>query len=81
MIEAGISDGDYIICRRATGAYNGQIVVAIIDENEVTVKKFYHENDHIRLEPANETFRPIITNNCRIEAIVIGLLHSFSKQY
>jgi repressor LexA len=77
MIDAGISNGDYVICRRATGAYNGQIVIAIIDENEVTVKKIYHEQDQIRLEPANEAFQPIYTQNCRIEAIVIGLLHSF----
>lgn len=77
MINDGISDGDYIICRRASGAYNGQIVVAILDENEVTVKRFYHEQDHIRLEPANEAFEPIYSQNCRIEAIVIGLLHSF----
>ncbi|MBW8017301.1 MAG: repressor LexA [Planctomycetes bacterium] len=77
MIDAGISDGDYVICRRAVGAHNGQIVVAILDENEVTVKKFYLEPDHIRLEPANKAFQPIYSQNCRIEAIVIGLLHSF----
>lgn len=77
MIEAGISDGDFIICRRASGAYNGQIVVAILDENEVTVKRFYHEEDHVRLEPANETFEPIYSQNCRVEAVVVGLLHSF----
>jgi len=77
MIDAGISSGDYVICRKAAGAHNGQIVIAVIDENEVTVKKFYHENDHIRLEPANEAFEPIYSQNCRIEAIVIGLLHSF----
>lgn len=77
MIDAGISSGDYVICQRAAGAHNGQIVIAIIDENEVTVKKFYHEQDHIRLEPANEAFEPIYAQNCRIEAIVIGLLHSF----
>jgi len=77
MIDEGISDGDFIICRRATHAYNGQIVVAIIDENEVTVKKFFREQDHIRLEPANEIFEPICTQNCRVEAVVVGLLHSF----
>ena len=77
MINAGISNGDYVICRRASGAHNGQIVIAIIDENEVTLKRFYHEQDRIRLEPANEAFEPIYSQNCRIEAIVIGLLHSF----
>lgn len=77
MIDAGISNGDYVICKRAVNAHNGQIVIAIIDENEVTVKKFYQEPDRIRLQPANEAFEPIYTQNCRIEAIVIGLLHSF----
>jgi repressor LexA len=77
MIDAGISNGDYVICRRAANAYDGQIVIAIIDENEVTMKRFYQEPDQIRLQPANEAFEPIFTRNCRIEAIVVGLLHSF----
>lgn len=77
MINAGISNGDYIICKRAVNAYNGQIVIAIIDENEVTVKRFFQEDDTIRLQPENEEFEPIYTQNCRIEAIVLGLLHTF----
>jgi repressor LexA len=77
MIDAGISNGDYVICRRAVNAHNGQIVIAVVDESEVTVKKFYLESDCVRLQPANETFEPIYTQNCRIEAIVVGLLHSF----
>lgn len=77
MINAGISNGDYVICKRAVNAYNGQIVIAIIDENEVTLKRFYQEEDTIRLQPENEDFEPIFTQNCRIEAIIIGLLHTF----
>lgn len=77
MINAGINNGDYVICKRSTYANNGQIVIAIIDENEVTVKRFYQEQDSIRLEPENEAFEAIYTQNCRIEAVVVGLLHSF----
>ena len=73
MINAGIHDNDYIIVKRQTNARNGQIVVAMTEENEVTLKTFYKEKDHIRLQPENDTMDPIILPNCTILGIAIGL--------
>ena len=72
MIEAGILDGDYILVRKQADAINGQIVVALI-EDEATVKTFYKEKDHIRLQPENQTMDPIIVPNCKILGKVIGV--------
>jgi len=74
MIDEGISDGDYVICRRTATARDGQIVVAIVDEGEATLKKFYAESGRARLEPANSAYEAIYSDNCRIEAVVLGLL-------
>lgn len=73
MINAGIFDGDYVIVKRQNNAHNGQIVVAMTMENEVTLKTFYKEKDHIRLQPENDTMDPIILPNCTILGIAIGL--------
>jgi repressor LexA len=74
MIDEGIADGDYVVCKRSATARDGQIVVAIVDDNDATLKKFYAEPDRARLEPANTAYEPIYSDNCRIEAVVIGLL-------
>jgi len=74
MVDEGISDGDYVICKRSASARDGQIVVAIVDEGEATLKKFYAEPGRARLEPANSAYDPIYSDNCRIEAVVLGLL-------
>ena len=72
MIEAGILDGDYILVKRQNTAENGQIVVALIDDS-ATVKTFYKEKDHIRLQPENSTMDPIIVPNCEILGKVAGV--------
>ena len=72
MIEAGILNGDYILVRRQKNASNGEIVVALI-EDEATVKTFYKEKDHIRLQPENSTMDPIIVPDCEILGKVIGV--------
>lgn len=72
MIEAGILNGDYILVRKQNTATNGEIVVALI-EDEATVKTFYKEKDHIRLQPENSTMNPIIVPNCEILGKVIGV--------
>lgn len=77
MIEENIRSGDYVICRRASRAENGQIVVALIDEGEATLKRFYRENGRARLQPANANYEPIYSDNCRIEAVVVGLIRKF----
>ena len=73
MINAGILDGDIVIVERQNVARNGQIIVAMTSENEVTLKTFYKEKDHIRLQPENDTMDPIILDNVTILGIAIGL--------
>ena len=77
MIGENIHPGDYVICRRSSTARDGQLVVAIVDEENATLKRFYKEKNQVRLEPANDNFQPIYSKNCRIEAIVIGLVRKF----
>ena len=72
MINAGINNGDYIVVSKQETARNGQIVVALID-NEATVKTFYKEDGHIRLQPENDTMEPIIVKDVQILGKVIGL--------
>ena len=72
MIEAGILDGDYILVKKQNDARNGEIVVALIGE-EATVKTFYKEKDHIRLQPENQTMDPIIVPDCKILGKVSGV--------
>ena len=73
MINAGILDGDIVIVEKANTARNGEIVVAMTDENEVTLKTFYKENGYFRLQPENDTMDPIILNNVTILGKAIGL--------
>jgi repressor LexA len=74
MIDEDIRQGDYIICRRSCVAVDGQLVVANVDDENATLKRFYKEKDRARLQPANDNYQPIYTDNCQIEAIVIGLI-------
>ncbi len=73
MINAGILDGDIVIVERQNTARNGEIVVAMTDENEVTLKTFYKEDGYFRLQPENDTMDPIILNNVTILGKAIGL--------
>ncbi|MGZ9584162.1 transcriptional repressor LexA [Paenibacillus marinisediminis] len=73
MIEAGIHNGDYVIVRQQQTANNGDIVVAMTEDNEATVKTFYKEKDHIRLQPENSTMEPIRLNHVTILGKVVGL--------
>lgn len=73
MIEAGIHNGDYVIVRQQQSASNGDIVVAMTEDDEATVKTFYREKDHIRLQPQNQTMEPIRLRNVTILGKVIGL--------
>lgn len=76
MIQVGINDGDFIIVSKQSTAKNGEIVVAMIDGN-ATVKTFYKEKDHIRLQPENYTMDPIIVKDAEIVGKVIGLFRRF----
>ena len=73
MINAGILDGDVVIVERRSHARNGEIVVAMTDDNEVTLKTFYKEKNHFRLQPENDTMDPIILDNVIILGKAIGL--------
>ncbi len=72
MIEAGINDGDYVVVKEQPVADNGDIVVALIDDG-ATVKRFYREADHIRLQPENSSMDPIITTDCSIAGKVVAV--------
>ena len=80
MIEAGIMDGDLILVQQQSSAHNGEIVVAMIDgfESEATVKTFFHEGDHIRLQPENHTMSPIIVKDVKILGKVKGVFRYFN---
>jgi repressor LexA len=73
MKNAGIMDGDYVIVHPAPDADNGEIVVAMLDEEEATVKRLFKESDHMRLQPENETMEPILTTDAAVIGKVIGV--------
>ena len=74
MIEDQIADGDYVVIRRQRTARRGQIVVALTEENEATLKRWYPEKNRIRLEPANSNMKPIYVKNARVLGIVVGVV-------
>jgi repressor LexA len=83
MIDENIQDGDFIVVTSQKTADNGQVVVALIDGNYATVKKFYREPDFIRLEPANPQFKPIFIKTperIQIQGVVTGLIRKYVSQ-
>ena len=77
MINAGIFDDDIVIIERTNSAKNGDIVVAMNDENEVTIKRFFKEDNHFRLQPENDYMEPIILDNVTILGKLVGLYRTF----
>lgn len=77
MINAGIFDGDYIVVREQDTANNGDIVVAMIENESATVKRFFKEPDTIRLQPENDTLQPIYSRDVAILGKVIGVYRKF----
>lgn len=77
MIEDGILNGDYVIVEHTRTARNGDIVVALIDNSSVTLKRFYKEKDHIRLQPANSSMKPIFLTKVTIQGKVKGVIRKF----
>ncbi len=77
MINAGIMDGDCVVVRQQTTAQNGEMVVALLDDS-ATVKTFYKENGHYRLQPENDTMEPIIADEVQILGKVFGVFRFFS---
>lgn len=74
MIEDLIGDGDYVVIRKQRTARKGQIVVALTDENEATLKRWHPEKNRIRLEPANSKMKPIYVKNAKVLGVVVGVV-------
>jgi repressor LexA len=74
MIEDQIADGDYVVVQKQRTARKGQIVVALTDDGEATLKRWFPEKNRIRLEPANATMKPIYVKNARILGVVEGVV-------
>ncbi|MDO8658332.1 MAG: transcriptional repressor LexA [Candidatus Levybacteria bacterium] len=77
MIEDGIFDGDYVVIEKTNDATDGDIVVAIVDDNLATLKRFYKENGRVVLKPANSQMEPIYPNSLTIQGKVVGLVRKF----
>lgn len=77
MIGDNICDGDYVIVEKRETARDGETVVALLDDGEATLKRFYRTPQGIRLEAANPAFEPIITRNVRIQGVVVGVLRRY----
>ncbi|MBU4204596.1 transcriptional repressor LexA [Patescibacteria group bacterium] len=80
MIDEGIFDGDIVVIRQQPVADNGQTVVAIINDNEATLKKIYREKDRFRLQPANPSLFPIYTKELEVRGVVVKIIRNFERQ-
>ncbi len=76
MIDACIQSGDIVVIRKQKTCRNGQIVAALIDGSETTLKQFYREGGKIRLQPANKTMQPIYPQHCEIQGVAVGVLRT-----
>lgn len=77
MKDEGILDGDYVLIERTDIAHNGDRVVALLPDGQTTLKTFFKESDHVRLQPANPSFSPIIVRECKIQGIVRGVVRRY----
>lgn len=77
MVDDGILNGDYVVVEPCSSPKNGDIVVALIDKDNVTLKRFYREKDHIRLQPANRKYQPIRVKRVFIQGRVKGVIRKF----
>ncbi len=77
MVEDHIKDGDYIVVERRNTARNGETVVALLENGETTLKRFYKDGGRVRLQPANGTMKPIYADNVRIQGVVTGVLRRY----
>jgi len=77
MRDEGILDGDYVLCERTEVARNGDRVVALLPDGQTTLKTFFKEDDHIRLQPANSNFEPIRVKFCQVQGVVKGVVRRY----
>jgi len=78
MIKAGIHDGDHVVVRTQDTAEDGEIVVALVGDSEATVKRFFREADHVRLQPENDALEPILSTDVTLLGRVVGVLRRVS---
>jgi repressor LexA len=76
MIDEHIRDGDFVVCERRTNPRQGETVVALLPDGDATLKKFYHEGNRIRLQPANPDFEPILVDEVDIQGVVVGVIRT-----
>ncbi len=80
MIEDHIADGDFVVIERRSSASDGDIVVALLEDGQATLKRFFREKDRIRLQPANGSMKPIyVEGNLHIQGVLIGVLRTFGR--
>jgi len=77
MIEDHIAEGDYVVYRKGTEARDGDIVVARVDGDDATLKRYYRETHRVRLEPANKGMKPIFSNRVDVEGVVVGVIRQY----
>jgi repressor LexA len=77
MKDEGILDGDFVLIERTDVAGNGDRVVALLPDGQTTLKTFFRETDHIRLQPANPAFSPILVRECKVQGIVRGVIRKY----
>jgi len=78
MIDDGIYEGDYVIIEKIVEPKNGDIVVSLLDNENVTLKRFFKEKDHIRLQPANSNYAPIRVKQVTVQGRVLGVIRKFA---
>jgi repressor LexA len=76
MIDEHIRDGDYVVCERRSQPRNGETVVALLEDGEATLKRFYREKKRIRLQPANPGFKPIFARDVDVQGVVVGVIRA-----
>lgn len=77
MIEDHIADGDFVVIRKQNTARDGEIVVALVDKSEATLKRFYREKDRFRLEPSNSKMKPIYAKDVQILGVLVGVIRTY----
>ena len=77
MIEDGIVDGDLVVVEKRSTARNGEVVVALVNGKDATLKRFFHEGDRVRLQPANSSMQPLYVDNVEVQGVLVGLLRRY----
>lgn len=77
MIDDHIRDGDFVVCEKRRSVRDGDTVVALLDNGEATLKRFYRDKNGVRLQPANSAYKPIITDKVNVQGVVVGVVRKY----